>query len=239
MKNRNHNYFDKIDTEYKAYILGFIFADGTIELAKGNRMKRLRISVQIEDGYILDKLGKDVGNKKTVVRYPPSSVKNSWKKQLSLSISSDILCDRLIELGCAPRKSIVGMDFPKLPTKMVRHFIRGFFDGDGSIVINKYIYKGKYKSRVFRRKRIALCSTSQQFLEDLIKELPISKIYKTVRVRNLSVHIYWIERKADIVEMNNYFYKDSEFFLQRKKDKFSMSTKSQALGTPKEGLETT
>ena len=49
----NHSYFDVIDTEYKAYILGFIFADGCIVDNFNGRQKSLRIEIIETDGYIL------------------------------------------------------------------------------------------------------------------------------------------------------------------------------------------
>ena len=58
--NINYSYFKNIDTEYKAYILGFIFADGSILTnIAGNRENTITVSIQKEDSYILTKLLKD------------------------------------------------------------------------------------------------------------------------------------------------------------------------------------
>ncbi len=47
MYDLNENYFENIDTEQKAYFLGFIFADGNIQLRQGNTNKyRLRIGLR-------------------------------------------------------------------------------------------------------------------------------------------------------------------------------------------------
>jgi hypothetical protein len=241
MKNRKHDYFDVVDTEYKAYILGFIYADGTVGACNGNRMKRLCITVQEEDGYILEKLGEDVDGIKVKLFNPPAISSRGWKKRNRVTISSDNICNKLISYGCKINKSRVGMDFPKdhIPQHLMCHFIRGFFDGDGSVTKHKDHYKSKTITSVYYRNRIALTSTSPEFLDDLITYLPIKKIYKSGRQRTMYVHTYWIERKEDVEAMFKYLYEDANYFLIRKKAKFLMSTMSQAVGTPTEGPETT
>ena len=56
-------YFETIDTEYKSYILGFIFADGNIydgrTKDRPNRQLRLSIYCASYDDYIFDKLLQD------------------------------------------------------------------------------------------------------------------------------------------------------------------------------------
>jgi len=238
--NIDYSYFKSIDTEYKAYILGFIYADGCVlTKPKGNRQKQLIVSIQKEDGYILEKLLKDINNNTLITRNPPSAIKNGWKAQAQAVIASTEIVDDLIALGCLPNKSEVGLIFPKLDAEMIPHFIRGFFDGDGCITIKKDIYKGKKVTTVNYSKRIALTSTDSSFLDILCKYLPITKLYKRVKKRKLLVHTYWIERQQDIQTVKNYLYNDATVFLKRKKEKFDMTIKSEALDVFKERLETT
>jgi hypothetical protein len=238
--NINYSYFNSIDTEYKAYILGFIYADGTIDdKIKGNRQKRLKISIQEEDSYILDKLLLDINGNKTITRYPKSSIENNWKKQKSASVASNEICNDLISLGCYPRKSTVGMKFPKIPENLMNHFIRGFFDGDGCITVNKKIYRGKKVTSENFKIKLAFTSTDKDFLNTLCSYLPITKIYKTEKLRKMIVYTYWIERKQDIENVQEYLYKNANYFLKRKFDKFYMPIKSQVIDTSIKGLTTT
>ncbi|MFQ5405560.1 MAG: LAGLIDADG family homing endonuclease [Candidatus Micrarchaeia archaeon] len=46
------------------------------------------------------------------------------------------MCEDLIQLGCLTRKSN-RFSFPTVPSSFLKHFVRGYFDGDGSIMINK------------------------------------------------------------------------------------------------------
>jgi len=236
----NITYFDNIDTEYKAYILGLIYADGTIDdKVKGNREWRLVISLQEEDGHVLHKLMQDCSNLKVRIYNPPSVQKQGWKKRAVASVSNTYLCKSLIELGCGPRKSQLGMQFPDLPEHLIHHFIRGFFDGDGCVTVNKKIYRGKRVISENFKLKLAFTSTDSEFLDAVMSYLPITKIYKREKLRSMLVHTYWIERKQDIQNVYEYLYKDANFYFTRKYEKFNMPIKSQVIGTPMKGLETT
>lgn len=237
--NINYDYFNSIDTEYKAYILGFIYADGCLRVTSPNRENQVVVSIQEEDGYILEKLLKDTNNNTTNIRNPPSYIKKGWKKQLGASISSDKIFDKLVELGCYPNKTVIGMKFPSIDSSLIHHFIRGFFDGDGCINIKKDIYNGVKVKTINYSKRVAFTSTDSSFLDILCSHLPITKLYKKEKLRTQIVHTYWIERQGDIENLKNYLYKDATYYLKRKKEKFDMSIKSQAIDTSIEGLTTT
>lgn len=236
----NITYFDKIDTEYKAYILGLIYADGSIDdKVKGKREWRLNISLQEEDGYILEKLMSDTTDRNIIISNPPSVIKQNWKKRAVASIRNTYMCKALIKLGCPPRKSQLGMTFPKLNESLIPHFIRGFFDGDGCVTVNKRIYKGKKVVSENFKLKLAFTSTDSNFLDNLISYLPITKVYKRNVLRSMIVHTYWIERKLDIENVYNYLYKNANYYFKRKYEKFNIPIKSQVIGTPMEGLETT
>lgn len=239
----NHEYFDKIDTEYKAYILGFIYADGSVIQPKGNRQLCLRIAIQEEDGYILEKFANEAAGGQIKIINPPAIQKKGWKKRIIVSVTSDKICKKLIELGCKPNKSRMGMDFPKLDNQLVRHFIRGFLDGDGCITEKKVLYNYVRKTTTKRagghiqryQKRIAFTSTDKTFLLHIVKYLNINRVYiRTVR-RTQDVHTLWIERVKDFERTVDYLYTNSNYYLERK---FNKTIKSRASGKSEEGLET-
>ena len=246
----NHEYFERIDDEYKAYILGFIYADGCISQPVGNRQLNFRIGVQEEDSYILNKLSVDAGGGQQHTVKTPSSISRGYKPQVCVNISSNKLGQSLIDLGCSIRKSTEGMKFPEIPTNLIPHFIRGFMDGDGSIIIKKLNYKYKRKTTYIipnshtqqYKLVIAFCSTDKSFLEKIIEYLPIKKAYVSEKKRRQTVYILWIENSQDVQDCLNYLYKNATYFLKRKHDKFeefNKTIKSQAEDTSSEGLETT
>jgi len=239
----NHGYFDKIDTEYKSYILGLIYADGSIIQPKGNRQMSLRITLQEEDGYILQKFADEAAGGQIKIMNPPSVRKKGWKRRSVVSIASSRICNKLIDMGCKPNKSRIGMNFPKLDNQLVRHFIRGFLDGDGCITETKIPYhyirittqkrKGEHIQRF--KMRIAFTSTDLIFLKEVEKYLNISKSYYRSVKRTQLIYTLWIERRADFEKVVQYLYKDSNYYLERK---FNKTIKSRASGKSEEGLET-
>lgn len=248
-----HDYFDVIDTEYKAYILGFIFADGCIVDNFSGRQKSLRIEIIETDGYILLPLIKDVQNKDSYrYKYTPSDIAKGHSPKACVSINSDQLCEKIIDLGCKINKTILGLDFPNIDKDLIRHFIRGFFDGDGCITANltKNTYtrvstrelKKPFSPKV--RKRIYLVNTDLQFLQDVISniesEVPFEgKLQWSSRINNVRVHKVGIEHQKDVQKVKDYLYKDATIFLKRKFDKFNMTISSLAGDTSSEGSETT
>lgn len=130
----NEDYFEKIDSEDKAYFLGLIYADGCVF------RNCLKISLQEEDGYILGVL-KDKLNYGGAISKVNPKIETSHKPQSSLQIGSKKLVSDLNKLGCIARKSLV-LEFPtnkQVPRHLIFHFIRGCFDGDGWVFEEKRI----------------------------------------------------------------------------------------------------
>lgn len=239
----NHEYFDKIDTEYKAYILGFIYADGSIIQPKGNRQMNLRIAIQEEDAYILQKFADDAAGGQIKIMNPPAVQNKGWKKRSIVSIVSDKLCQRLISLGCGPNKSKLGMRFPELQWHLYPHFIRGFLDGDGCINQKKVSYnytrkttterKGSHQQRY--QLRMAFTSTDNIFLYKIMHYIGIDKFSQRSVIRKQEVYTFWIDTVNEFNKAVEYLYKNATYYLERK---FNKTIKSRASWKNEEGLET-
>jgi hypothetical protein len=133
---------------------------------------------------------------------------------------------------------------------MVPHFIRGFLDGDGSLILKKQSYKYKRKTSYSipnphqdRFKLVlAFSSTDKEFLLEIAKYLQVEKPYITEKIRTIMNYILWIEVKSDVQRAIVYLYNDCNYFLQRKYNKvieFNKTIKSEATDTSVERLETT
>ena len=128
MHKFNHNYFKTIDTEEKAYILGFLYAHGY------NSDKQVVISQLEQDVDILEKINKALDADTQIKRQLQSS---NNKTVCKLCYSSIDMCVDLTNLGCFRNKSLA-CTFPTfLDKSLIRHFIRGYFDGDGCVWIGK------------------------------------------------------------------------------------------------------
>ena len=122
----NPNYFENINTEEKAYFLGFIAADGCIYDPKDSRQTIIRIGISKTDKEILEKFQKELGTNK-----PITEIVRNNKEYSSLEISSQIIGDDLKELGLTPRKTYK-KTWVELDNIFLQNaFIRGYFDGDG------------------------------------------------------------------------------------------------------------
>lgn len=126
------NFFDKIDSDEKAYWVGFIAADGCIYCPKNNRQKILSISLSIEDESHLEKLNKSLHSNKPISYTSRKGEKGQLLRYCNLQFSSDKLCDDLIKIGVTPKKTY-SVNFPKISENFLPAYIRGYFDGDGSI----------------------------------------------------------------------------------------------------------
>jgi hypothetical protein len=117
----DHTFFSSIDTEDKAYILGFIAADGCVGLGT------LRIGLHPRDTDILEKIRARMQSNAPIV-----NTKSGKWPMARWSISSVQLAHDLIAAGITPRKSLT-LQFPTLTPELERHYIRGLWDGDGFI----------------------------------------------------------------------------------------------------------
>jgi hypothetical protein len=102
------------------------------------------------------------------------------------------------------------IEFPKLSTELINHFIRGYFDGDGSIIATN-------KTLTF-----TICSGSENFLQsilDILNFITLKK-YKIYKRINQNLYVLIINNYDDIIKIKNYLFDKSSIYLDRKKEKF-------------------
>ena len=205
----NRSFFNEIDSEKKAYWLGFITADGNITIKRGSYYI-LSISVAKKDKEILVKFLEDLEADFPIYsKYSPDP-NGSGKifEQFRVDISSKEICEGLIKHGCMPNKSLK-VRIPNLEDPYLKHFLRGYFDGNGSIIFNE------------RRYLTVQVASSVSFLNDLImlleSKLSITpkKIYRPKKAKNDKWGI-WKCVTDEAERLLNYLYSDSTLYLERK-----------------------
>ena len=117
------DYFKLIDSDEKAYWLGFIAADGCVYI--GGRQHTLSLQLQRRDRHWLERF-------RTIIAPAVTITDNAGTMSSSLSMGSQELVHDLISLGITPRKSNT-LEWPKVPEPFVIPFLCGYFDGDGSL----------------------------------------------------------------------------------------------------------
>lgn len=211
----NHKYF-KTWSKNMAYIVGFISADGYI-----SDNGCLRISLQEQDIDLLHKINKELESTyevKTVMK----KCGEKYYSSCELLISSKHMTDDLINIGVTQRKSLtVTMD--NIPSEYKLDFIRGYFDGDGSVGEQ---WSKKSKTPMLR---VRFCSGSQKMMLQVVEELYKHGVPK-VNVRKVkNKNLYNIDySQLSSKKIYNLFYTDNpEIFLKRKKEKFDNILKKQ------------
>lgn len=128
----NHHYFDDIQTEEQSYILGFIAADGHV------RKEGIVIALHPKDIDILEKIKLELESN-IPIRIRSNSQGYGNNDIALLNLNSRILSKRLRELGFSSKKTY-DFQYPNyLLPNLHKHFIRGYWDGDGSIMPEKNI----------------------------------------------------------------------------------------------------
>lgn len=205
--------FDKIDNEEASYWLGFLYADGNIS-SIGNR---LEVHLAIKDLKHLEKFRKFL-KLETEIR---SGIDSKGYGFCHLSIRNKHLWNSLNNLGCSPQKSLI-LKFPntnifigniKQKEELIKHFIRGYIDGDGCLSLFKSS-NGSIKTE------LSLVGT-----KDFLKH--INKLFKNKGyIRNKSCKNW--ENKSYSLKFSNvpsriiarFLYENSNIYLERKYNKY-------------------
>jgi hypothetical protein len=195
------DWFDNVDCQEKAYFLGLLMADGYVYSPGGNKSPRVCLKLHKEDRYLVETFVSLVAPGHTL--YPDQ---NSFGCQ----IPSFKLVQALSEYGLYERKTVVGKTFPVLSDDLRFHFIRGFFDGDGSIHLAE-----RNKSTIY------ICAVDSSFLEDVKTFLDIHQIsntiYKEDRDSYRAMYKLGINSRVKFYQK---MYKNASIFMIRKKLKY-------------------
>lgn len=194
-KIKKEDFFDKIDTEEKAYFLGWLMADGNISINEGQYS--LKIHIAIKDRELIDKFLLCIGSDNK------TKIKEGKNTSYYVSLSSVHMCKSLMNLGMLPRKS--GKEtFPQvIPKEVYRHFMRGVFDGDGITDIS--------------RNRSGFVG-SKEMLNTILKLLNDSDRKIIQNKKNLSIY-YFLGGKKFSKKLYSYLYNDANIWLNRKRER--------------------
>lgn len=144
----DHKYFNKIDTEDKAYFLGFITADGFVN---GNS---LCIEINSKDREIIELFRQKAKSNHPIYERTRSHKSGNKSNMVSISISSKEITASLAAVGISRNKTFT-IDWEiitaNMPPDLIRHFIRGYFDGDGWFVRKRFTYGFVCGSEKFMR----------------------------------------------------------------------------------------
>lgn len=229
----NEHAFDSIDTEEKAYWLGFMYADGYIT----SKTNQVGLSLSIKDIDHLKKFNNFLNYSKglNISETHQFGSKEKFNKNgeilqmVHTVITNEHLWNALNEKGCVPNKSLI-LTFPDKSIfkdeSLIRHFIRGYVDGDGTLGVYPHS-----KSNPKLEESLLIVGT-KPFLEGVQKYLGIDGfLMQKPNCNNLTYRLGYSTKKAQNVA--DILYKNSTIYLDRKYNIYSI--KFAALKSGKNG----
>lgn len=194
----DNSYFSCIDSENKAYWLGFLYADGAVMIHKSGQHV-LKLDLHQKDHNHLVKFAEDLRCSTPLKQFNQKTTYGSTSVS-RLLITSDQLVEDLITLGCVTNKTFV-LQPPKIDELFYRHFIRGYVDGDGSISKHNGC-ADRYRLKI---------SGVEPILSWINSQFPrAGSIYPMKTVYSLETHadnIVWL-------------YNDANIYLERKYERY-------------------
>jgi len=194
-----NNYFNKIDTESKAYWLGFLMADGY------NSGKYIRID--IKDDKHLEKLRDEVYFNKDM----PVRIKNNpnggYIYYLTIHDKNIVMdCEKF---GIVNKKSFI-TEYPNIDVSKDRDFIRGLFDGDGCLSYSNYKNYRKYVFSIVGSENLMIS------VRNILINIGVNVSFGKCK----SIYRIYITGNRQVLKVLDWLYNDSKVFLDRKYIKY-------------------
>lgn len=206
------DYFDNINTPNKAYILGFLYADGYNGLNK----QTIRLQLSEVDREILEKIREEIGSDRPIKNVDCSSRiygnNYSSKNMCTLEFYGSHICNALDIIGMHQNKSLI-LEYPSfLYDDLHRHFIRGYFDGDGSFNI------------WHNKQSIITITSTEQFCRECLRIIRLNaniggNIYDASCHNGITKYIS-ISGNVQCKKVLDWLYYDADLFLKRKYDQY-------------------
>lgn len=196
-----------------AWCLGFIAADGCVLIGKRDS-GTLSITVSLKDKEILEKINYHMKS-----NYKIKNIKTNLNTiACRLDITVREVVDDLINLGITPRKSKT-LKWPNsIPEEFTWHFIRGYYDGDGSIMTGKGYVNKKGQSNLQLRTSVL---GTEQFLKNIKKYFVKENPQYNPKIQDQSKNGYYkleISGTKSAISLCELLYKDvnENIMLKRK-----------------------
>lgn len=212
----NENFFNNIDSEEKAYWLGFLYADGCVQWNGSNSGN---VTITLKDKEHLEKFNKSLESNYPIQSYIVKKGIGAGNIYYRVSITSKKLAESLTKHGCHANKTY-DLIYPSesifADKSLIQHFIRGYFDGDGSVFISEEKHwRNKTITNVIHYR---FCGT-ENMMKNIQAELNLKgRLEKNKKAKCLYELSY--KRKKKLIPFYLYLYKNATIYLNRKKEKF-------------------
>jgi len=199
-----------------AYVIGYVYADGHLQNVPNIRGQYLRITSTDRDR--LEFIRATLSSTHNIIQLPKKEAHH--KDKFLLSIGSKALYKDLIHKGLHPAKSL-DMVMPIVPKKYFSHFVRGYFDGDGCVFIEKRASKDGMRLNI-NRLTVVFTSGSKKFLEQLGAELMSINCINTTKIYANGTSFQMRLSTREALQLSSFMYVDmpTTSYMERKKQIF-------------------
>jgi len=210
-KHINQDLF-KTWTHEMSYVLGYITADGCITVSKDRKKHPFLLNITSVDKKHLYRIRKALSSTHKISKKTGRCANVAYQFQAR----NPIITQDLMKLGILPRKSH-NLGPIEVPNKYFSDFVRGFFDGDGTVYIYKVNGTPQIKAGFVSSSLSFITRFNQQLCENL--GIPTKSIHQAVDKRknrmtqyNICFYINDCEKLANFMYGNN-----TTLFLPRKR----------------------
>jgi transposase len=203
------HYFDKIDTPNKAYILGLLYADG----CHPSNKDAIQLALQEQDVGVLNLIKEELQTDRPLYfvssEYSPLTKHNQYR----LDITNQHIARVLDSYGVHSRKSLT-LEWPEwMEQSLVRHFIRGYLDGDGCIYFNHKTSECK----IYIASTENFCNSMKNVIFDLIS---VNTSITQASGGNKITKVLNIGGNRQVYKFLNWIYADADLLIERKYKKY-------------------
>jgi len=202
----NEEYFNTIDSHEKAYILGFLYADGNV----GTKNSCISIKLSTVDVEVLEFIKREI-------EYTGPIRHNliSNREYSTLAFNSSMMKQHLTSYGIVPNKTYESMVLPICPNEFLCSMLLGLFDGDGSIWRIKNEHGDVVEFAVnFSGNDSTLSEIRKILLNNDISTGTVRYRYGQNRRCSCSIDI---KGSNNIAKLYSFLYSECKFNLSRKK----------------------
>jgi len=193
-------------TEESAYVLGYTFTDGNVQCNPTKSRWGLTITASEKDSAHLERI-------RQLLKITKPLLYASKTRSYRMIIANRPLAEKLVRLGVVPHKSLI-VEFPQVPQRYIKHFMRGVIDGDGSV-----FFFDRPRSPYFS---IRIYSGSRKFLIGARKAI-MDETGINAKVREVHKNAYVLDYSCSRAErLGRWLYDDSHIFLERKHEQYAI-----------------
>lgn len=207
----NHDFF-KTWSRDMAYVLGFVTADGNIAKTK----PYLRIELKRTDSIVLEYIRDLISPESKIYEYEHYEKRYDKIHYSSLfSAYSQTIIDDLAKFQVYPNKTGTHLLNFDIPEEFLSHYVRGYFDADGSA----YIHKSRKTD--MGHPYVKIVCQCREFLVELRRRCGnMGQEIKFGYSHNKNLSDWSFHSKSDVIQFREFIYRDYIFCLERKRAKF-------------------